>query len=396
MTQGWKVVIALFLAGVVVYGGGLYCFVLFVTPLTDEFHWTRAQTGGMVSAFWLTAPLIVFGGYFTERFGARKLLVAGVLLEALCVALLSTVGGLWQMYLLRAAMGFGKLLFAITIPVTLSAWFTRGFSLALGIAWAGWHVGGMVLSPVVAAIIDRFGWRGACLALAAGLVAIGLLPILWAVRTPSTQAGNAPEPMERERFRLGTVLRAPVFWLIALATLFFYTTYGGLLAHQAAIVEAAGYSLRTASLVLGLTAAFAAFGAPAIGWALDRFRLTPSAVALHGLLLAGAVLLLLIGHWPSMAALVVYAACFGTMIGASDVFFVALMRRAFPGVAMSHLYSVWYCVELSVLFASPIAAGWIFDLSGGYRATLLVLTASAALAGLATTAAMLRTRARAA
>ena len=43
--HGRKVLAALFLAGFMVYGGGLYCFVLLVPPLTQEFHWSRAASG---------------------------------------------------------------------------------------------------------------------------------------------------------------------------------------------------------------------------------------------------------------------------------------------------------------------------------------------------------------
>jgi MFS family permease len=397
---GWKVVAALFLAGFVVYGGGLYCFVLFVTPLTEEFHWSRAATGGIVSAFWLTAPLIVFGGYATQRFGVARLLVAGILIEALCVLALPGVSLLWQMLLLRAAMGFGKLLFAITIPVTIAVWFSRRFGLALGIAWAGWHVGGMVLAPIVAAIIARFGWRGACVALGAALLTLGLAPMLWAqrVRSPAAlglaidgETGAAAATTAARAAgsgRLLDLLGAPEFWLIAVATVFFYTTYGGLFAHQAAIVEAAGYSMQSASAVLGSTAGFAALGGLGIGWALDRQPLARVGIVLHVLLLVGALALLTVSYAPSLAALVLYAAAFGVTVGGSDVFFVGLMRRRFPSVSLDHTYSAWYSVELVTLLVAPVAAGKVYDLSGDYHVTLLLLAASAVLAALATAAAL--------
>jgi hypothetical protein len=54
--HGRKVLAALFIAGFMVYSGGLYCFALLVPPLTEEFHWSRAATGGLVTAFWLSAP----------------------------------------------------------------------------------------------------------------------------------------------------------------------------------------------------------------------------------------------------------------------------------------------------------------------------------------------------
>src|ERR1700722_7658833 len=176
--HGRKVLAALFLAGFMVYGGGLYCFVLLVLPLTEEFHWSRAAPSGLVTAFWLSAPLILPGGSAIKRFGAARLLIGGIVVEAVCVALLSTVSTFGEMYLLRAAMGVGKVMFAVTLPYAVSRWFSRHYSLGLGVVWAGWHVGGMVLAPVTGWIIVHYGWRTACLAIAAGLLTVGLVPVL--------------------------------------------------------------------------------------------------------------------------------------------------------------------------------------------------------------------------
>ena len=396
---GWKVLAALFLAGFLVYGGGLYSFVLFVTPLTREFGWSRAATGGIVSAFWLSAPLLLVGGIAMRRFGVTRLLAIGIVVEALCVLMLAGVSTLWQMYLLRAAMGFGKIMFAVTIPVTIARWFSRRYGLALGVAWAGWHVGGMLLTPVTQMIIEHAGWRGACIALGLGLLVFALGPILWVqrVRSPAelglgldgdplgrggsravaaSGAAGAPEPTGT----LGDLLGSPLFWLIAAATVCFYLTYGGLLAHQAAIVEGAGYTPRLASIVLGSTAGFAACGGLVTGWMLDRLPLPRVGVLMHGLLLAGAVALLAVNSAPSIGMLVAYAACFGVTIGGSDIFFVKLMRERFPHVNIDHAYSVWYCIELGTLWFAGIAAGWVFDLTGNYARTLTLLVASAIVA----------------
>jgi MFS family permease len=392
--HGWKVLAAIFLAGFFVYGGGLYSFVLFVTPLTQEFGWSRAATGGLVSAFWLTAPLLVFGGLAMRRFGVTRLLATGILLEALCVFTLSLVSSLWQMYLLRAAMGFGKILFAATIPVVCARWFSRNFGLALGIAWAGWHVGGMVLAPVTGAIIQQFSWRSACVSLAVALVVFAFGSVLWSQRVHSpAELGVGPDgdPLaagpdgsvsglavsEEPAGRLGDVLGAPLFWLIAAATLCFYLTYGGMLSHEAAIVEAAGYSPRYASLVLGSTAGFAAIGGLLTGVLLDRSSLSKVGALMHGLLLVGAVCLWLVTRTPSTWALAAYAVFFGFTIGGSDIFFVKLMREKFPKVHVDHLYSCWYFAELGTLWLSGIAAGWVFDLTGNYTRTLLLLVLSA-------------------
>jgi cyanate permease len=309
-------------------------------------------------------------------------------------------------------MGFGKILFAASIPVTCSRWFSRHFGLALGIAWAGWHIGGMVLAPVTAEIIAHSGWRAACVSLGVALLTLALLPILWVQRIPSpaalglgldgdplTAGGSQPsaQPVRASAPNLaatGTLpdlLRSPVFWLIAVATLFFYTTYGGVLAHEGAIVEAAGYSAKESSLVLSLATGFAAVGSAASGWLLDRWSLARVGVLMHLFLIAGTVALYAVMGAPSLTALAIYGITFGLMIGGSDVFFVAFVRDRFPHVGVGFQYSTWYFVELGTLLCAPVIAGFIFDRFGNYRTTLAVLVISA-VAALAVTAIALRAR----
>lgn len=395
--HGYKVLAALFMAGFMVYGGGLYCFVLLVPPLTEEFHWSRAATGGLVTAFWLSAPLILLGGAAIKRFGATRLLIAGILIEAVCVALLSTVSAFGEMYALRAAMGVGKVMFAVTLPYTVSRWFSRHYSLGLGTVWAGWHIGGMVLVPLTGLIIAHSGWRTACLGIAAGLLTIGLLPMLLikGPRSPrefglgldgdpltpdatpgSAEAAAAAVPAGSLRDLLGSA----TFWMIALTTLFFYLTYGGLLTHQPSVVEGAGFSPLLSSIVLGSTAGFAALGGLCSGWLLDRFSIRVVGIAMNVLLLAGALSLLWVARDHSAAALISYAVCFGITIGGGDLYFVALLRDRFPTVSLAYSYSAWYfCEILTLLLAGP-AAGRVFDLTGNYDRTLALLAGSALLA----------------
>jgi hypothetical protein len=64
--HGWWVVLSLFLSDFMLFGGGLYSFILMIPILTEEFHWSRAATGGLVSTFWLAAPISLFGGFYSS------------------------------------------------------------------------------------------------------------------------------------------------------------------------------------------------------------------------------------------------------------------------------------------------------------------------------------------
>jgi MFS family permease len=391
---GWWVLATLFLSGFMVYGGGLYSFVLFITPWTREFGWSRATTAGLVSAFYFSAPFIVLGAYATKRFGAVRLLTVGIVLESVSVCLLPLTNALWQMYALRVLMGFGKVMFAICVPVVLAIWFRKRLSFALAIAWAGWNLGGLILGPVSSLIMERYGWRTACVAIGAGLVLFALVPPLWVmkIRSPAelslgrdglpeelgiaTDAGEALDGAQARNGKSpadGVLLRSGAFWLIALATAAFYTTLAGVMTHQAALVESAGYSARIAAVVLGCTAGFAAVSGPLIGLLLDRGYLLRTGALMHLLLLGSVLVLSFVAHTQSVGALLLYAILFGLTLGGSDVSWVALVRCRFPELSVARTYSAWYLVEIATLGLAPVGVGGLFDFTHSYSRTMLAL-----------------------
>jgi MFS family permease len=390
---GWWVLAVLFLCGFMVYGGGLYSFVLFITPWTREFGWSRATTAGLVSAFYFSAPFILLGTRATQRFGAIRLLTAGIALETVSVCLLAMTDTLWQMYALRVLMGVGKVMFAVCVPIILAIWFRKRFSFALGLAWSGWNLGGLALGPVSALIMDRYGWRTTCFGIGAGLVIFALIPPLWIMKISSPGElglGRDGAPMARDtatdvgadlesspvrdRIDAGrSLLRSGLFWLIALATVAFFTAFVGVMTQQAALIESAGYSAKIAAAVLGSAAGIGAVSGPVFGWLLDRGHVLRTVSLMHVLLLGSVLMLSITTHVHSVPVLLIYTVLFGLAIGGSDLSWVALLRYRFPDLSIARTYSAWYFVEVATLGLAPIAVGHFFDLTGGYSQTMPAL-----------------------
>ena len=390
--SGWYVIAVLFLGGFAVYGGGLYSFILFVTPLSDEFHWSRAATGGLVSAFWLSAPLSLFAEPLIRRFGVRRLAAGGIVIEACCLMLLVTASQLWQMYLLRALAGLGKVLYAITMPVIVSKWFSRRFGLAIAVMYSGWHIGGLVLAPVTERLIRAIGWRGASEVLGLGLLVVALVPTLWALRTASARElglgldGDALQPetplpadtrvaqaaaSEHYGPAVRKLLAKPLFQIIIIATVAYFVTYSGVLAHQAAVVEEAGISSRTASFVLGATAGFAALGAVLVGTLIDRWSLIYTTLVQYALMGAGVLCLVLITVTPSLPLLATHALCFGLAVGGTEVYWITVLKRRVGEAIFARSWGIWYFLELAVLVVAPIGIGMLYDFTGSYATALL-------------------------
>lgn len=385
---GWYVAATLSLCGVTLYGVGFYSFIVFVNPLADEFHWSQASLGWLVSAFWIAAPLVLVSDPIIRKFGTRRLLIAGVLIESACLIMLFSASSFWQLYLLRVLAGIGKIFYAITIPVVLSRWFSRNFAVALALVYCGWHIGGLMLAPLAQALISNWGWRSASVVLGCSIL-VALPPILWFLRAPSAEAlgynldgyddqtssvktddraMQVTSATLQENLRLLAKNRS--FLLLVLGIGMYTTVYCGVLAHQAAALQAAGVSAGTASMIVGLTAGCAVLGAPMIGWLMSRFALRTVTLVQYALKFGGIACLLGVTAAPTMFLMLLHAVLFGLAVGGCDPFWIPAVKRYLSAESFSTGYGIFYFSELVGLIVGPGLAGLVFDLSGTYRGSL--------------------------
>ena len=151
----------------------LLCLMYFITYLDrvnvstaaagfgPEFGLNKTQIGLVFSAF--AYPYLVFqivGGWVSDRFGAKRTLIACGVVWAAATVLTGMAGGLASMLIARVLLGFGE---GATFPAATSAmarWVTkekRGF--AQGITHAAARIGNAVAPPVMVAVMAGYGWR---------------------------------------------------------------------------------------------------------------------------------------------------------------------------------------------------------------------------------------------
>lgn len=384
--HGWKVVIALFLAGMMVYGCGLYSFTLFITPLTAEFGWSRAATSGLVSAFWLAAPLTLAGDPIIRRFGGFRMIAAGVVIASLTLIAIGTCKSLIMLYALRLVMGVGKVLMACGVSILAAQWFSRSYGMAIATCYAGWHFGGLTMVPLTQMLIDHVGWRTTAMILGVAISAVTLPPLWLWTRVPSpAERGEIPEiggrlPLSVDTPRagaapaLGTVMAQPIVWWSMGVTMLGAVAYGAIITNEAALVDELA-ALRGLGHGLGagavsLTAVTALIGALVFGWAADR--LPPLLLSTVDLLLmiAGAMGFVLVARGGGPLVIDLSAIAFGLAVGGFEPVVVPHMKKCLPQQWFGHAYGTWYLGYLGVLFAAPIGLGWLHDVTGSYLTAL--------------------------
>jgi MFS family permease len=198
----------------------LICLMYFITYLDrvnvstaaagfgPDFNLNETQIGLVFSAF--AYPYLIFqiiGGWVSDRFGARRTLIACGALWAMATALTGLAGGLTSLLMARLLLGLGE---GATFPAAtaaMSRWVPeseRGF--AQGLAHAISRIGNAVAPIVVVAIMAAHGWRASFYACAAFSF---VWLILWALNfTESPQQhphitaaelANLPSPKPKEK-----------------------------------------------------------------------------------------------------------------------------------------------------------------------------------------------------
>jgi MFS family permease len=185
----------------------------FFIPMETAEGWGRSGISA-INSFGLFGLAVgsVAMGFVADRIGIRAICLIAVTAMGACLLLASQATALWQLYIiffLGGAVGGGAL-FA-PIFATVGNWFPTMSGLAIGIAAAGQAVGQGGIPFVSAFLIERFGWRGAMIALGATTLAV-LLPLAAFMRPAPAVAGGAGSPPAISPAVAVPVLSAAVFF----------------------------------------------------------------------------------------------------------------------------------------------------------------------------------------
>lgn len=196
---------AAFAVGFIVFGV-IYSFGLFLEPMMADLGASRSATSTLYAissgAFYFLGPAT---GSIGDRFGPRAVASIGALLMAVGLTATAFVPDVRLAYLTYGiGVGVGAACAYIPTFAVLGGWFDRWRTRAMGIAATGTGLGMLALPPLSAVIIERSGWRTACLILAA--ISGTVLAVSASLVRPAPDAVN-PEPREP----LGTALRSAAF-----------------------------------------------------------------------------------------------------------------------------------------------------------------------------------------
>lgn len=201
--RNWTVVLASALA-MAFASVGAYTLGVFIQPLEQEFGWKRADiaAGMMISSVFavISGPFI---GLVVDRFGPRRIGLAGLAMGCLSLSAFSLVGSsIWMWWAMFVPSAFAGAFLKPTVWASaVSSLFDAGRGLALALMLSGTALCS-TLTPIVGNyFVETLGWRQAYVALAA-FWGILVIPVVWLFFTSAmdrnrvaAQANRAPLPI---------------------------------------------------------------------------------------------------------------------------------------------------------------------------------------------------------
>ncbi len=187
---GWSVVRAAFVLAIFGWGLGFYGPPIFLSVIRETRGWPLVLISAAVSVHFLAGAIAGANLHAAHRrFGVAGVTKAGALSAAAGIMGWALASAPWQLFVaaLLSGMGWGTMS-AAALNAIVSPWFARSRPAALGMAYNGGSVGGIIFSPLWVAAIGGLGF-----ALATSLIAAVMLITLWLLA--SRVFSKTPESM---------------------------------------------------------------------------------------------------------------------------------------------------------------------------------------------------------
>ena len=262
---------------------------IFIQPVCQDLGFTRSQFNLTMTIRAVVSVVVsLLAGKIFRRFPIMRVMKTAVVILILSFFTYSLADTLSMFYLISVAVSIAQTLVTIIpLSIIISNWFDQGRGAALGLAFMGSGVGGMVLSSLTGIWIQIYGWRAAYQILTVLMVVFLIPSVFLVLRLHPRELGLNPRGVTGEgveRFRtseqegvtLREAMRSGSFWGINLASILLVVAVNGLMLNVAPHLTDIGYSITFSANMVALIMGSLALGKFILGKLFDRLGLKPA------------------------------------------------------------------------------------------------------------------------
>lgn len=386
---GWIITLVGFVVLTIIYGYKL-CFGTLFGALLDEFGWSRAVVTSIFSlAILVQAVLQPLGGALLDKFGPRRMLAAGGLFMCISLVTFGRAHSLWSIYLSYGLFfSLANVVAGFVANTTMvSHWFNKKRGLAIGIVSAGTSLGLFIFNPLLAYLIDIFGWRLSLqlLGIVSGILiaAVALILVkdgpedvgqfmdglseediirdeIASQAEPGEQAELEPE----QNWTFKDALQTRDFWLLFIGYIGYLFAWYALANHAVMAMCDMGLSRLQAATIYAYTGLSGAISGMLCAWLADYLRDRKYMVIAACLLLGTTAFIL--ARAGGHIGLLYFAVIILGMGHGGGVLMSAVTADRFGVIAMG---KIWGTVSMAGLLGGamgPVVVGYIYDVMNSY------------------------------
>ena len=358
---------------------------LFVAPLEAYFGWTRANTSIIFTLSLLSFPL---GGIVTSilvRKGFRFYIIF------LLACILSSTGFLLSTLITHVAQlavtygvfcGIATGMAYTSIISILPLWFPEKHATVTGFLLMGYALSGSVIGLIVAALINRFGWKSAFyflgmtsfLALAAAAFLISPPNGRQTQQLPKRKESSLSEKHTNPDVSSSQLVKTPAFWIYMLTAIFLTCCGMTVINHVSPIfTEALDSSLFFATIMVSVVSVTNGLSRFCFGFIWDRIG-PYRTVKLIGILYFTAVIIMFIAMNFRSQWLFIPGTCFALLgFGGISSTTPGYVRAIYGEKYFTQNYAIFNLSGLLPPFLGPMLIGGIRTATGSYLPGFVIL-----------------------
>jgi MFS family permease len=390
---GWVAMGACF-AVLLTQGGTMWTFGVFLKPMAQDLQWNRAQVSSGYTAFLIGYVIsVITTGRLSDRYSPGPILLVSAILTGIGFSLCSHVHTVTHLRMLLFIGGLGGGANWSVPTSTVQRWFfaRERAGLALGITISGVGVGALIFASLTEHLVSGYSWRDAYLIVGILFFAIMAASSFVVKKAPaetgalfdgSHEALNQRRAQRQER---RDILRSPSFIGIAICHCIAVVAFQIIAAHLVPYATDIGIPSAASAVAMGLMGAFSIPGRIIGGHLSGRIpwqRIL--AFSYVGMGLFTLLLLLLQGTWMLYCFVLFYGFCHGSRVSA----YLGILGDFFGMGSLGELIGITMAVGTLIGAFAPYLAGFLFDVTGTYRAVFTAM--SIFLVGTGVLAGMLR------
>lgn len=354
-----------------------------------EFELDKLQQGWIISAFFIGyAGFQIPGGYLSDRFGARRVMVISIIWWSIFTSLTGFVTSLSVLLIVRVLFGIGEGCFPGSSWKTISTYFpAKERGRATAIQSSVNTLGPAMAAIVAASIIGWLGWKMVFILLGIPglLVALGMYiycrddpkdnpQMTYAEIKELEVEDNIENKTNTPKLSLGQILKIPALWQMAAVWFLFDITFWGFNSWiPSYLMEVRGLSLAKTGVMAAIPFLFGAVGTLIGGYASDKYKNGRTIIYSIACCVASGFLYLTFTVDNLSYAMIYQCLSALFMFFGMAIFWGMLMDSISKSIAGSATSIVNFGGQLAGIVAPPMIGGLIRASNGSYNSAFIFM-----------------------